>query len=209
MQQQSIILLQPEAYQHFDPRFDSRFLQGHAPELFSLKSNERLSAQAVDAIHPSLSIPFVFRKNDEGSEFQISLHETIPGTTPYLYDRNIGMEHALGFDNPYVFTAEDTDNPLRFELRFAELGKEPASFPEQETLPARIFAYQQTLTIEQYDITDNRTLEIFDISGRLLIRQQLDASPKYQQHLNLNPGIYMVRLSNTQSVQTEKIIITR
>lgn len=209
VQQQSVILLQPEADQRFDPRFDSRFLQGHAPELYSLKVGERLSTQAVSNIHPDLIIPFAFIKNNEGPEFKIELSESIPGTTPYLYDRKERVEHRLAYDNPYLFTAEEGDDPLRFELRFAALGTEPTSIPEPETPQARIFAIQQTLTIEQYDSPGDRTLEIFDLSGRQLLIQHLDASPRHQQQLNLNPGIYMVRLSNRQTVQTEKIIITQ
>lgn len=209
VQQQSIIMVQPESDQSFDPRFDSRFLQGHAPVLYSLKSSERLSTHAVNTIHPTLTIPFAFIKNDEGPEFRMELSETIPGITPYLYDRKEMVEHLLTADTPYAFIAEADDEPLRFELRFSARGDGPTSVPEMETLPARIFANQQTLTIEQYDATGERTLEVFDLSGRVLMQQRLDASPQHHHQLNLNPGIYVVRLSSSQSVQIERIILTR
>lgn len=73
---------------------------------------------------------------------------------------------------------------------------------------ANIFCQAQTLTIDCFEHTGREfLLEVFDLNSRRLMRQTISDEPGYSQHLDLPAGIYVVRLSDHQKAQTERIFI--
>ena len=58
-----------------------------------------------------------------------------------------------------------------------------------------IWAYNNTLNI----ISENKqaNLQIFDIQGRLISRKAITIDGKYSEMLNLQAGVYIVRLQNS------------
>ena len=64
------------------------------------------------------------------------------------------------------------------------------------------------LTISMQDFNQNATLEVYAISGRLVHSEKINnASNEYQTQLNLNTGIYIIKLQNDLTVKTQKLII--
>ena len=49
------------------------------------------------------------------------------------------------------------------------------------------------------------TLQVIDVTGRVLIDEQINGS--YNKGFNLNSGVYVIRLSNGNVVKTQKIVI--
>jgi hypothetical protein len=73
---------------------------------------------------------------------------------------------------------------------------------------ALIYTQQHTLVIDFLQETSSgRLLEIYDLSGRKMLSKTIGNTHQHRQSLNLNPGIYLIRLSDATSIQTERIFI--
>ncbi len=206
MRQQHVIRLEPDAAEGFDLRYDSRFMAGYAPQLFSITETDRLSTITISEITDDLVIPMVFRKNHEGENFLIKLERNIPGTDLYLHDLKTETWHELGNDKPYAFTADDDNDPIRFELHFS---------PPQDDDPTGIDETSDPHTAKMW-FQDNRLyvktnesgtrLTIYDLNGRTL--QTYRPEPGLQSyHIHLPPGAYIARLNGNNNNETTKIII--
>ncbi len=206
----ALIEFREGAREGIDPT-DTYYLGGFAPAFYSLAGKERLSLNALPSVANDLIVPLGFRKN-EGSQFRIKLSESIPGTTPYLIDRKLNREHRLTFDSPYLFASEAGDDPQRFELWFTSAGLEdPTSVDSPATATmARIYAYDNMLTVHFHEPAPGRHIEVFDLSGRRIMHQHIgETTMQHQQQLSLQAGVYLVRMSDKNQLQTEKIVVTR
>lgn len=205
--QQSVVRLEPDANEQFDCRYHAFFRPGFAPQFYAVMDGNRLLVYAVREIHNDLTIPFAFIKNDEGNDFLIELLETIPHTTPILADLKTGTVHELTPNSPYTFTAEENDDPMRFELRFGQT-EDPTSIttPAQQQT-ATIYTRKNTLHINLNEATTGNRIDVYDTSGRLLIQQQLGQGTHHQKPLSLQTGIYVVRLISPQHIQTERVFV--
>jgi len=202
MRQESIIRLEPEAKEGFDPRFDSHFMPGNAPEFFSLTPTNLLSTQSINHIDHNLVIPFGFRKNNEGNNFEITLETTIEEATLYLIDLQLDIEHKLNLDSPYEFTAFPGDDPNRFELRFGSIDE--TGIEEAQMQKPRAWVYNNVLYVESHE--ESARVTLFDISGRTL-RTFFAGTGQQAYPLNLPTGLYMVRISGSYAVETIKIVV--
>jgi len=54
---------------------------------------------------------------------------------------------------------------------------------------------------------NKQNLQIFDIQGRLINRKAITIDGKYSEMLNLQPGVYIVRLQNNNMVVSKQIIL--
>ncbi|MGM0572575.1 MAG: T9SS type A sorting domain-containing protein, partial [Bacteroidota bacterium] len=200
--------LEPDVVEGFDPRYDSRFMAGYAPQLFSTTNTDRLSTRTVPEITPDLVIPFSFVKNDEGSEFKIALEGTTEDADLYLVDLLADVEHHLTIDEPYIFTSSDDDPAERFELHFAS-ADDPTSVdpPEEATDDARIYVTDGVLYIEFPGAVENAELQLIDALGRKVLNNDLGNGSHFSVPLGLNTGAYIVRLSSSDHLITKKIVI--
>jgi len=207
MRQQQVIRLEPDAAEGFDPRYDSRFMAGYAPQLFSITETDRLSTLAIPEITDDLVIPMVFRKNHEGEDFLIHLERNIDETEIYLHDLKTGSWHELGYDKPYAFTAEEDDDPIRFELHFSPPDDDdPVDIDETpEARTAEMWFHDDRLYVETTEA--GMQLTIYDLNGRALQTNQPGLGPQ-SYHINLPPGAYIARLNGKDTHKTLKIITT-
>jgi hypothetical protein len=214
MRQQHVIRLEPDAAEGFDPRYDSRFMAGYAPQLFSITATDRLSTIAIPEITDELVIPMVFRKNNEEGIFLIKLERNIPGTDLYLHELKTDMWHELDFDKAYAFTADPDDDPIRFELHFSPPSNDddddgdgddgdPTGITETTDRDATRMWYHNNRLYIQTTETGTQ-LTIYDINGRAL--QTYRPEPGLQSyHINLPPGAYIARLTGNDKIETLKI----
>ncbi len=205
--QESIIRFNPNATGSFSMQFDSYFLTGFAPKFYSVREHKSLSLNTLPELHEALTIPFGFEKNASTS-FAIELAENGPNTPLYLYDTKLKLEHQLGFNSPYEFTLEASDDPMRFQLRFRSINETTSVTEPMAEANASMFVSDNTLYVNFAQATANSVLEVYDISGRrLMMHQRLGDGLQHSLPLGLQTGIYLVRIVGTHHMQTEKIYV--
>ncbi|MBW6499532.1 MAG: T9SS type A sorting domain-containing protein, partial [Bacteroidales bacterium] len=203
--QESKILIHPSTSETFNAYHDARFLPGYAPLFYSIKEAENLSVYSVPAIHDELVIPFEFIKN-QADNFRIELAETFDNTELSLFDKKLEKEHALNPGNPYFFDSADTDHPLRFELRFSKANT--SNLPSIANRQVNIYTRNNILVLNFTEETSgDRLLQVFDLSGKLILSKWLDRGRMHQLPLSVSPGFYVVKISQQAIVFTHRIFV--
>lgn len=180
----------------YDLAYDSRFLAGYAPQLWSVCGTEMLSTNALpELFNPQENYTLGFVKNTS-DRFVIGISENTSGAVPYLFDRKVQIWHDLSKES-YTFSSEETDDPLRFELRFSPIGlPEDAGF-------ADLRAWSSSGILHLYGAESFEEALVFDSRGSVCKRFTLNGA--VQQELSLQPlatGIYSVMLIDRQSGKT-------
>ncbi len=193
--QTSVIRFNSEATPGYDSHFDSYFLAGYAPMFYSMAQEENYALNTLPEQSENTVIPMGFQKNGS-SDFYIEMTENGVGMEVYLYDRITKQTHKLS-DGAYHFTSEDTDTPLRFEIRFSPVGMgEIESEPQSEV-------WYSNNALHVVAGAPNTQLVVYNLQGRMVYNCRLD-SGDYHLGLNLPAGIYVARMNQIPT----KIVIT-
>jgi autotransporter-associated beta strand protein len=195
--QETIIRVEPEATIGEDPYWDSQFLAGYAPQLYSLVDGVKLSTNALPSISEATEILLGFNKNQHNN-FTIELSDNSLANTVLLKDLKTGITQNLSQQPVYSFTADDGDDPLRFKLAFSSVGIAPAP---QNTAPYVWYASQ---ALHVSNITPNLVMEVYSSNGQSLIKQKVSTS-KIPFHVT--PGVYMIKLTGDTFSSTQKIVV--
>jgi hypothetical protein len=199
--QKSVISINPNASQSYDLLYDGVFARFYAPAFYSKVGDYKLSTNAIPSLPDNLVVPFYFEKN-EGASYRIEASgvETM-GVATTLLDKKTGITTDLNVNSSYEFTSEEGDNPDRFEIHFGVVG-----IDDQRTTPTiQAYVYgQQLKVLGNGGITQ---LDIFDVQGRLLSSETINVMDGYSKTLNLQAGMYVVRLQNKEGVSSTKVII--
>ncbi len=140
-------------------------------------------------------VPVSF-KAEESGRYTISMSsENVEFAYLHLIDNKANTDVDLLATPSYTFEANAADNANRFRLVFS------ASNGINES---EIFAFfnGNNLVINN---EGEATLQIIDMMGRVLSNEQINGS--YNNSLNLSAGVYVLRLSNGNTVKTQKIVI--
>jgi len=204
--QESIINVNDQATEGYDPAFDSRFLSGYAPQFYSIAGEETLSTNTLPSLETGRFVEMGFVKNI-ASEFSIGLDpETmIPGMPVYLTDKKTGAVTELSQNQEYTFNSEEGDVVDRFRVHFGSLGiDDPAS-----DLNYRIYANKGMIYISSDETIDAEVM-VSNLLGQTVIQSRtsgtgqtvIDASA-------LKNGIYMVSITGSNQVISRKVFINR
>ena len=140
-------------------------------------------------------VPVSF-KAEESGRYTISMSsENVEFAYLHLIDNKANTDVDLLATPSYTFEANAADNANRFRLVFS------ASNGINES---EIFAFfnGNNLVINN---EGEATLQIIDMVGRVLSNEQINGS--YNNSLNLSAGVYVLRLSNGNTMKTQKIVI--
>ena len=113
----------------------------------------------------------------------------------HLIDNVTGVDIDLFQTPSYTFNSSDSNYANRFKLVFSE---------EATNEIAENFAFISNGEL-MINNSGNATLQVMDITGRLLSTENIEGS--YSMSLNLNAGVYMVRLCNGNDVKVQKIVV--
>lgn len=182
------------------------------PELFTKTSDgDRLSINSVPELDTDMVFPVGLKVPANGTYF-ISLNEAsgqFAGLDVYLYDSVTETEVLLSDVQTYTFQAQgnlDNIGEPRFQLGFKSIG-ETTGINDPAASYARIFSYNNTLVVEFNQTVASGVIEVFDLSGRMLLQQKLEQTPRFSRALDLMPGVYVVRVSDNNKTQTERVFI--
>lgn len=176
------------------------------PVLYSKNETGSYQINALPDIH---NTEISFRPGYKDTEYTITINnENIESEyqNVYLFDIETGIITNITANNTeYTFNGGDYVNRIRFKILTAlpsttEVEKEPTS----KTL--NIFSS------DNYIFTDNTTserynLEIFDQTGRKVKSFISEANSLQSLETELNPGVYIVRNSSEQHIQSTRVLI--
>jgi len=113
----------------------------------------------------------------------------------HLIDNLTGADINLLVEPNYTFEANASDYASRFKLVFAT----------GSTVTDDNFCFVNNGTLIVLGVEGEATLQVVDVMGRMLSSESFSGS--YEKHLNVVPGVYMIRLINGNDVKVQKIII--
>jgi hypothetical protein len=199
--QESKIIVNPMATEGFDFDFDSRFLAGYAPQLYSVVGDELLSTNSLPELATGKVIPLGFVKN-AATAFTIELKESIPAHAVYLTDKKTDIVTNLTESPVYSFTSSEGDDPNRFELKFGAVGIDDNVALEQIS----IYSHGQSVYISSVKSTQ-AVISIYNITGQQVYANTMVIDGQKQIALNTPTGWYIVKVTTAAGVATQKVFI--
>lgn len=198
---ETIIRFDPMSTTAFDKEYDGSYLQGYGPVFYSNAGDLQLSVNTLPSLTNNTEIPLTFVRN-QATDFELLAEglETIPADV-YLNDMKTGTSQNLRLNPVYSFNSSDSDSPDRFKLTFGAVGIGESE--NQNSLQAYVYGNRVYVT----NTLGKAMMQLFDLQGRLVLSSQLNGNGIQSQALNFPDGVYVLRLSNTQIVKSEKVVI--
>ncbi len=210
--QTSIILFRDDATTGFDHLYDTPFMAGHAPQLWSSPpaydpgtgETPKLALNNLPEAHDSLSVPLGFMKNDNHL-FHIKLLHNATSKTLFLEDIIHKKMHALCQEKHYPFTAEENDPPGRFFLHFTNGTPPIPSWENAQSPEPHMHATSDALHVHTW--CNSCMLEVFNLRGMLVMQAPLNNSGDHRLPHNLPPGIHIARLRCATMTHARKFAV--
>ena len=205
--QESIIKFNENATPGLESEYDSHFLSGYAPYLYSAVEGIRLSTNALPELKEELSIPLYFKKNSS-STFYIEaegLDNLIPSYPVYLTDLKIDYTQNLTINPVYSFTSEEGDEMQRFLLHFKAVGVE-----EQQSFHSNIQIWSANRTVYILN-PENRKgeLSVLNLFGQQVAQAKLTGDTEQEIQLSVPTACYLVNIISEKSIVNRKVLIER
>ena len=169
-----------------------QFRQGSSQIYITMDDND----YAVVNAESMGELPVSFKAERNGN-YNLSFNaEAVSFTYLHLIDNMTGADVDLLKTPSYSFDANVNDYASRFRLVFATGSSETES----------TFGFVNASgNLCIFGIEGDATLQVFDVTGRMLSSEQFEGS--YEKQLNVAPGVYVMRLLNGENVRTQKIVI--
>ena len=153
---------------------------------------------AVAYANEAIKLPLNFKAAENGT-YTLSI-ETNSLDLGYLHliDKRTDSDIDLLAMPSYTFEAKASDNASRFTLVFDESGIASVS--------AEPFAYVSNGNIIINAATDKATLQMIDVTGRIVVSYTGDAIDHVSTS-GMTPGVYVLRLVRGENIKTQKIVI--
>lgn len=121
----------------------------------------------------------------------------------FLKDLSTGGVHNLGQQPEYSFQAVQGDDPARFIITFAQ----PTNVPTIGESLVNVYTRGQTLYVNFTEEAGNRLLQVYDLSGRMVMSHKLSHGLSHTRQLNVEQGVYIVRISSPAGVATQRVFV--
>jgi hypothetical protein len=204
--QESIIRLNDQATEGYDAAFDSRFIPGYAPQLYSIAGSEYLSTNTLPNLENNRVIEMGFVKNT-ATEFSIGLdaENLAPGLVVYLTDKKSGAVTELSQGIEYNFIASEGDDASRFLIHFSALGiDDPASRINYSVYAASGNIYINSLENRDADVI------ISNLAGQVVLTGRTNGNASTMISAgNLQNGVYLVTVKDSDQVVNRKVMISK
>ncbi len=197
--QPTVIRYNEQATEGYDNAFDSYFLSGYAPQLYSLDGqNNQYALNTLPEFDPQQQIPLGFEKN-QSDNFTLSLVENTVAQEVYLTDKHTQQTVNLS-QGSYSFTASGNDLD-RFSLHFALVG-----IDESITDKPALHVWYSNGQLHLNNIEQGE-LELYNVLGQSVLQTTVQATTHTSHQLSLKPGVYVVQLRSNTGAATAKINI--
>ena len=173
------------------------------PQLYSISQNEiNLAVNSIPDMTVEIPIPLGIRIS-EAESYIISIQNNtndFASNILYLEDKVLNKLHKIS-EEDYEFTSPQGNINNRFVLHFGITGINE----NNKTDILNIWVYNNQLNI--ISETKQAKLQIFDMQGRLISSKTININGEYSEMLNLQPGVYVVRIKNRNMVKSKQIIL--
>ncbi|NOU47155.1 MAG: T9SS type A sorting domain-containing protein [Bacteroidales bacterium] len=180
-------------------------MDSEIPQLYSVIDNDILLAfNSMPYNSESFGVPVGLYIPVEGEYwFKIEgLENFVTAPEIRLEDNKTGLMQDLNDGQIYSFNAFANDDPNRFVLRFGPVGL-TENTPDNNRL--EVYTYDNQLYI--MNVTDDYQAEVIDIQGHIMQVFRIVSNGTFHRNLDLPAGAYIIRLQNSSSVKSIKVII--
>lgn len=193
----------------YDTMYDAYALSAGTATFYSILENttDRLAINALPAFEVTNEVPVGVRKTGTTTEtftFQLVQPEGIfaNGQAVYLFDTLTGAYHNF-VDGAVSIALSETVTNNRFQLRF----QGPLSNPDFQSAVNFVTWYQnETIEVKCSEVLTE--VQIFDITGRLVLTQTVNEESTVAIPFAKPQGVYMVKGTTNEGVEmTQKLII--
>ncbi|MEI7661020.1 MAG: T9SS type A sorting domain-containing protein [Bacteroidota bacterium] len=198
--QESVVTTDSQATPGYDSDFDSYFLDGYAPQFYSVAvGGVNLSTNTLPSIGSQTTIPFNFIKTG-GMNYTIEATQldNVPESV-LLTDLKTGQTQNLVENPVYCFTSIDGDAPSRFLLSFGMVG-----LAEKTGISSGIYTYENNLCLVN---PGQARLEVFNLTGQKILTREINSAGLYKTALQVPAAYYMVRLTTGNKVTVAKVFL--
>jgi hypothetical protein len=170
------------------------------PQIWTMEAAVNLVINSMPELFGGLSVPLYtsLRKNYQELTISGNFDELDPLYEVWLEDLDLGTMNNLIL-SPYAFSSNFIENSDRFILHFINT----TSIDDQEISGyiSTIYGYDHTVYV---NTTAGSLIEIFDIQGKTILSQIAEDG---WNRIHMIDGMYIVRVTNNQELQTKKIIL--
>jgi hypothetical protein len=125
--------------------------------------------------------------------------------TVILEDLKMNYTQNMKTQKTYSFTASVADNANRFVLHFGPV----RDTAENGELPARVYSNGTHLIVDLTLVSMPTDVFVYDLMGKLLLRQKVQGKTQHNLTLNTNTQILIVYLKNPSGSLTKKIFLKK
>ena len=144
-------------------------------------------------------MPVNFEPAEDGTYTLVVTPENIDMQYLHLIDNLTGDDVDLLTNPKYIFNASTTDYASRFILRF----RTNNSVDVNEMFCP--ISYRQDGTLAINGIQGESKLQLVDMLGHVISTESINGD--IVRHINIVPGVYVVRLINNNNIYTQKIVV--
>jgi hypothetical protein len=207
---EALIAFSDEASDGFDTFFDALKIKGNTHlAFFSLLKGQAYSIQSLNALPSNDSYKAIELGYTASTEceyiIELKQMENIEKTEfIYLDDRQAKVLTDLQTDSLYQFLAKAETNESRFRLIFSN---KELSYNEIESENSLlIYSWKKNLTVEIKSGTSSKgIIEISNLSGQILKTLDFENDYYFDIPLNVQSGIYLVKVINNGILTTQKV----
>jgi len=201
---ETIIAFNDNASNNFD-RYDSEKMistDKEIPELYTIANFEKLAINGLANIESNKYIPLGFKTLKAGT-FTISAKEIsgLDDVTILIEDKELHQIQDLKQNQTYTFNTDSIDNNNRFVIHLKS--ETVGSTIEQNSFT---ISQRNNIIIVQSMNNEKGDVKVFDVLGRQIAIAPI-VSEKTELELSNTKGTYFVKVENSQSIETKKIII--
>ena len=204
---ETIVGFYQNAQDIFD-NYDSRkMISQDAPQIYTLCSdltNVAINGQHEMTTNEERIVPLGFKTNVSGTfTFNATNLDDFDSSIPvYLEDIQQGVMQDLRQLNTYTFSSGIIDDANRFKLHFGNL---TTSIPTIVETAVSVYAVDKTIYVNTPKIS---SIEVYDVLGKLIMNQQ-SAQGLNKLQLDVETGVYVVKVLTGTQVTTQKVMINK
>ena len=172
-----------------------------APSLYLPSSADKFTVRYLTDTTDNPSVPVMFKAGKEGNYILETSFDNNAFETVTLEDRKMHLFQNLKIANTYNFQASLTDDPNRFAVLF---GKTKIDAPQ--LLPARVYTNGIHLVVDLTQVNKETVVFVYDIMGRMVLQNKLQAKSQYNLEINPKKQILLVQLLNADGSFYSKVL---
>ncbi len=205
----TVVGFKADATSGFDRMYDGRLLKGDGSLfVYSLLNQEPMAIQGLPTLSAPVIIPLGVDASVAGNVvFQLDSTNMDPTVRILLEDLQLATTHNLRL-TPYQTQITAGQNQTgRFRLLVNPFA---VSVPTlNSTLPLHLYAYNQTLVVDQLQGRKLKEVRLTDISGRMLENwQQPQGESRIELPTTVSNGVYLMTVITTDgAIQTERVVV--